>query len=205
MHHLLRLPYVEIAYIIRYGYIAFFILFFVGEVVGFLPLGLLLIAMGTLARQHLFDFSTVLGLAIVASILGNLVLYTFAKKLGKQEVYQNRIKNNALAARIEKHVQAHPILTIFITRFIGVACYPTTLIAGLFNVPRRAFITAVALGNGICCLIYLSIGYFIGGAWEKDAHTASRIGFAVVGVVLTGYILYYLFEKLSELHSSHHS
>jgi membrane-associated protein len=196
MHHFLRLPYVELAYVIRYGYLAFFALFFIGEIVGFLPLGLLLVAMGALARQHLFSLLLLLVLAIVASVLGNLVLYSLARKFGKQKIYQERIKDSALAARIEAHMQTRPALTIFVTRFVGIACYPTTLIAGLFRVPRRIFIPAVALGNGICCLVYLSVGYLIGGAWEHDARVASRIALLIVLVVLAGYILYYLVSKL---------
>jgi membrane protein DedA with SNARE-associated domain len=199
MHHFLRLPYAELAYVMQYGYAAFFALFLVGELVGFLPLGLLLVAMGALARQHLFHFSYLLALAILANVLANFALYSLARKLGKQQVYQERIKDSRLAARIEKHMQEHPALTIFVTRFIGVASHPTTLIAGLFRVPRSIFISAIALGNGICCFVYLSVGYFVGGAWEHDARTASRITLLIVGVVLVGYILYYLISKLRSL------
>ncbi|MDB5195521.1 MAG: hypothetical protein JWO84_705 [Parcubacteria group bacterium] len=200
MHHFLRLPYAELAYVIQYGYAAFFVIFFIGELAGFLPLGLLLVAMGALARQHVFHFSFVLALAVLANVLANLALYTLARKLGKQKVYQERIKDSRLAARIEDHLQKRPALTIFVTRFIGVASHPTTLIAGLFQVPRGIFIAAVALGNGICCLVYLSVGYFIGGAWEHDAHTASRISLMIVALVLAGYIFYYLFSKLRSSH-----
>jgi membrane protein DedA with SNARE-associated domain len=204
MHHLhlLHFSALELSYISRYGYIAFFVIFALGEVLGFIPLGLLLVAMGALSRQHVFTLWVVFACALVASLLGSYVLYWIARRVGKHRIYQERIKDSALAARIEAHMQTRPWLTVFATRFIGIACYPTTLISGLVGVRKRTFLSAVAIGNGLCIALYLGIGYIVGGAWERDARLASHIAFWFVITVLSGYVLYYLFTKLRETHSS---
>lgn len=180
---------IELAAIAQYGYLAFALLLFIGEIVGFIPLGLLLVAMGAFAHQRLFSLPLLFLIALIASVVGNFALYTIAAKLGKKDFYQRRVKDTALASRIEAHMKKHPGLTVFATRFIGFAAYPTTLIAGLVRVPRHIFIPAVALGNGICCLAYLLVGYLVGGAWAHDAKITSIAISSAFAVGALGYLL----------------
>lgn len=194
-HWFRNISHVELSYVLQYGYVAFFLILFAGEFSGFIPVGILMVAMGALARHGYFDFAFLLVLATVATALGNFTIYSVARTLGKQESYRKRIEENRFATRIEAHMQKHPGLTVFVSRFIGVIVVPTTALAGLSQVPRTTFLMAVAAGNAICCAIYLAVGYFLGAAWEQDARTASRIVLAVVVLLMIGYVIYYLISN----------
>ncbi len=183
----------ELAYIAQYGYAAFALLMFAGEIFGFIPLGILLVAMGALAHEHIFSLPLLVIVAIVASVSGNFVLYSIAGKLGRHEFYLLRVKDTRLMTRIESHMHRRPWLMIFSTRFVGIASYPTTLLAGIAQIPRHVFLPAVVLGNGICCIMYLLVGYVLGGAWAHDAKITSLV---IGGIGIVGSLTYLIFKLM---------
>jgi membrane-associated protein len=194
----MNLPFFELSYVLQYGYVAFFLIIFVSEFLGFLPVGLFMIAMGAFAREGYFSLTVLLAIATVAGIASNLIIYSGARYFSAQPGYQKKTRKNRFARQVEAHMQTQPWLTIFVSRFIGLISFPATIIAGLTRVPRGMFVLGVGLGNLICSLIYLMTGYLIGAAWEVNAHLASRIGLVAVAFVIVGYVLYYVITNRTQ-------
>lgn len=190
------LSHVELMYILQYGYVALFAIIVASEITSFLPIGIVLVAMGAAAHQGYFNFFLLLAIAAIASSISDYIVFTIAHRLGKHEGYRRYVKNNRFASRIERYIERYPALTVFLSRLIGFASTPANAIAGLAQMPRMTFIAFDVLGNALCALVYLTIGYYLGAAWNYDGHIASiALGF-LVAVVIAGYIgVYFLFRK----------
>lgn len=182
-------PSTDISYILTYGYGALFLLVAASEVTSFLPVGIILIGVGALARAHIVSFLISFATATLASTMSDVVVFEISRHLGKKEGYRRFVKRNALAARIEGYAKGHPRATVFLSRLVGVASTPVNAIAGLSQMPVAAFAFFDMAGNALCALAYLSAGYFIGAAWQQDAKlTSIGIGFGLA-IAVGGYLL----------------
>jgi membrane protein DedA with SNARE-associated domain len=175
----------DISYILSYGYGALFLLVAASEVTSFLPIGIILIGVGALARVHYVSFFISLLTATAASTMSDVIVFEISRRLGKREGYRRFVENSALASRIEGYAVRHPRATVFLSRLVGVASTPVNAIAGLSQMPVAVFIFFDVLGNALCATVYLAAGYFVGAAWQQDAKiTSIGIGCALaIGVI----------------------
>lgn len=182
-------PSTDISYVLTYGYGALFLLVAASEVTSFLPIGIILIGVGALARAHIVSFIISFATATLASTFSDVVVFEISRHLGKKEGYRRFVNRNALVARIEGYATRHPRATVFLSRLVGVASTPVNAIAGLSQMPVSVFAFFDMVGNALCALAYLSAGYFIGAAWQQDARlTSIGIGFALA-IGVGGYLL----------------
>jgi len=173
-------PTVELAFIVRYGYLALFLILAASELTSVLPIGILLIAIGALTRIHTLSFLVCLAVTTGASVMSDLVVFFVSRHLGKKEGYRRFVSKSAFATRLEGYAKRHPRGTIFISRLIGFASTPVNAIAGLSQMSPLTFFAFDLLGVGLCCFAYLGSGYLIGAAWQRDADvTATGVGIAL--------------------------
>ncbi len=187
---------VELLYILQYGYIALFAIVVASELSTFLPVGILLIAMGALVHQGYFNFWYLLVVSTLASVIGDYIVFSISRRLGKHQGYRRYVKNSSLASRLEGYVGRYPEATIFLSRLVGFAGTPANAIVGLSQTSRVTYLIFDTLGNLLCCAVYLSVGYYIGAAWEADARIASfALGMLVAVVILSYLFFYFIFRN----------
>ncbi|MGE5541129.1 MAG: DedA family protein [Bacillota bacterium] len=186
-------PSTDIGYILAYGYSALFLLVAASEVTSFLPIGIILIGVGALARAHYLSFFISFFTAAAASTMSDIIVFEISRRLGKKAGYRRFVERNRFANRIEGYAKRHPRATVFLSRLIGVASTPVNAIAGLSQMRVVEFAFFDLLGNALCTAAYLAAGYFIGAAWKQDAKlTSLGIGVALAigvgGYVLSAYL-----------------
>lgn len=191
----MNVPIPELAYIAQYGYVALFLIIAASEVTSFLPIGVILLAVGALARQHAISLIISLLVAAVASTLSDTIVFSIARRVGRREGYRRYVDNHAFVRRIEAFAAKHPRMAVFLSRLVGVASTPVNAIAGLSQMSRAVFIPFDFLGNALCALVYLAAGYYLGAAWEQDARLASLGIGAILAIIVIAYVAFRVFFR----------
>lgn len=113
-------------------------------------------------RIHL---ATALGLMLSATLLGCSLLYWLARNGGRPMLYRYakflRLELKHLE-RAELFLQRHGWLAIAAGRVLPGLRIATTLAAGVFGVPYRVYLPAMALGSTVYILTFFLLGYFVG-------------------------------------------
>jgi membrane-associated protein len=159
----------DIEALIRYGGLLFMFLFVFGSIglfFGFiLPSGAVLFAAGVFVAtgELKYDFFTISGLLILASVLGNLAAYWFGRKTGP---ILYRRKDSKFFK--QQHLLS---ATVFYNKYGGVAIilgfnFPiirtfAPIVAGMIRLNLRRFILFSIIGSAIWVFIFASAGYFI--------------------------------------------
>lgn len=186
----------------HYGYIGIFFLTAFGSTYVPFSGGLVVMAAGALSKSGQFNFFLVLATVAAASTFADLLIFRIARRIGRNSVYQRYIKNHPFSDRIERNFNRRPEATVLFSRFIGIATTPVDALAGLAHMKTSSFLLFDFIGNTICCLAYLSVGYFIGRAIEIDAQKTG-IAIAVLAIaLLIAYGIYIFFFKTQELPDS---
>lgn len=191
----MTIPHTELAYIARYGYVALFGIIAASEVTSFIPIGVVLIAVGALARAHYMSLTLSLVVAGVASTASDVIVFSIARRLGRKEGYRRYVDNHAFAQRIEAFAEKRPRAAIFLSRLVGIASTPVNAIAGLSQMHRRVFIPFDFLGNAFCAALYLAAGYYLGAAWVADAHLATIVIGVVIALIIAAYVVFIFFFR----------
>ncbi|MDB5195520.1 MAG: alkaline phosphatase, DedA family [Parcubacteria group bacterium] len=191
----MTLPTVELTYIAQYGYVALFGMIAASEVASFIPVGVVLIAVGALAREHYMSLTLSLLVAATASTLSDTIVFSIAHRLGRKEGYRRYVDNHAYALRIESFAEKHPRAAVFLSRLVGLASTPVNAIAGLSQMSRAVFIPFDFLGNALCAALYLAAGYYLGAAWESHARLASIVIGVIIALIIIGYLVFFFFFR----------
>ncbi len=183
---------IEISYVLRYGYVALFLIVAAGEAASLLPIGILLVAVGALARTTALDFFTCLIVAALASIASDLIVFLASRHWGRRGSYRRFVERNPIAGRVEAYMARYPRGTVFVSRLVGLASTAVNALAGLSQMPLLTFFVFGLLGDALCCFAYLGAGYFLGVAWQDNARlTTESVGAALlVAAAVYGISLY---------------
>jgi membrane protein DedA with SNARE-associated domain len=153
---------------LHYGYVALFFIMAVGELYLPVPSNLALLAAGALSRLseggvH-FNIFLAAGVAFIASIVGDMAAYYIARKFGSQKRQEKFETQHKSFRKISTYFKKHPIITICVTRLIGFLSPIVNSLAGFTKLSAKSFFCADVLGNAIYVILYMGIGYIIGGA-----------------------------------------
>jgi membrane protein DedA with SNARE-associated domain len=191
-------PTIDITYVLRYGYPALFGIIMLSEVTSFIPVGVVLIGVGALARTHYTSLVIALLVATSASTISDYVVFAVSRKLGKAESYRRFVQKSTLASRLEGYIHAHPKATIFLSRLVGLASTPVNALAGLSQMHVPTFLAFDTLGNALCGFIYLAAGFLIGAAWQQDAKVTSIAIGIMLAVGVTAYLIWHFLRSRTQ-------
>lgn len=153
-------------------YLALFILLSLEEA------GLPLPLPGDMAIMFL-GYRTTIGLAnpllvipvvAAATFLGSSILYFVARRVGHPVVlrYGRYIRlDEKRLAKVEGWFAKHGALAIVLGRLIPGLRTPTSIFAGVFEVPYRMFAPATALSAFLWATIYMVLGILLGASYQK--------------------------------------
>jgi membrane-associated protein len=180
-----------LSYIFLYGYVAVFIVIFLGGLGVPMPSNTVLFAVAALASQHYFNFFLLLIVAVTANVLGDSCNYFIARTFGRALIRKNYHKRvYFIVRRVERHIkpleeriQRHEGHAIIASRFVSPINTIANFLAGLVPVPVTTFVAAVVIGDFISIFIVLSLGFFVSQSWQNIAGVIGILG-AVVSIFI---------------------
>ena len=149
------------------GYVGLFMIVFVesGLLVGFfLPGDSLLFAAGFLASQGLLDISAVIGLVVVAAILGDSVGYSLGRRFGPRVFKRKdaRIFNQEHLVKSERFYAKHGGKTLVLARFMPIVRTFAPVLAGVGKMPYSRFLSYNVFGGLLWGLSLPLLGFYLG-------------------------------------------
>lgn len=158
------------------------------------PSEVVMIPAGYLASKGEMNIFIVIGAGILGSILGALLNYYLAVKLGRKLVIKYGkyfFFDEEKMEKVEKFFRAHGHISTFSGRLIPVVRQYISFPAGLARMNLGVFTFYTALGAGIWMIVLSLLGYFIG---ENEAlvkeylHTILAITLVSVLILVSVYI-----------------
>ncbi len=179
--------------VLKHGYPVLFAALFAHQLGLPVPGPLFLLAAGGLAAAGKLGLLAVLGLAIIASILGDWPWYEAGRRDGDKVLhFIHRLARDPDAHdRRAKETFARygpPILVI--AKFVPGLDAVTPPLAGTSRTSRLRFLTLDAIGCGLYAGVYGGLGYVFSQRLEHAAAYAGRAGTVLTGLVLAALLTY---------------
>lgn len=136
-----------------------------GLLVGFfLPGDSLLFTAGFLASQGYLDINVLIIICFVAAVVGDTVGYLFGKKMGPKIFTRDEslFFDKQHVVRAQKFYEAHGGKAITLARFMPVVRTFAPIVAGVGNMPYKAFAFYNILGGLLWAVGLPLVGFFAG-------------------------------------------
>lgn len=180
--------------ILAFGYLGIFTVIFAesGFLLGiFLPGDSLLFTAGLLASHGYFNISILLGLTMVAAILGDNFGYYCGKKFGPKIFTKEKslFFNKNHVEKTRAFYDRHGKKAIILARFIPIIRTIAPIFAGVGNMRYRTFVSYNIIGGVLWTSGFLLVSYWLGGIFPKteDYLTLILLGiiaFSLIPVVI---------------------
>ncbi|HEY3109601.1 MAG TPA: DedA family protein [Chloroflexota bacterium] len=162
-----RLAEAALRLIDRYDELAIALLIFVEEAGVPLPLpgDIVMMLAGYRVAQGQISLIPLLGALEVVTVAGASILYWLGRRGGRPlvERYGRFIHLDASRlARLEGFIRQRGATAVFLGRVIPGPRIATALLAGVFGLPYRTFLPAMAAGASIYLTFFVALGYYLG-------------------------------------------
>lgn len=179
------LPYVE-----TYKYFAVFVFTFLGAIALPIPTGTMMVAAGFFASLGYFELLPLIVIAILGNVVGDNLGYLLARKVGLRLTKYpgfHRFRTKRLLI-MEKHVQEHPFITIFLSRFLTAVAPSVNIVAGLAKMKYWRYLFYEFFGEITEVNVTVFIGFWFGEQWEQASkYVIVFILLLAVGIYLSAY------------------
>lgn len=146
----------------------------------FLPGDSLLFAAGAIAATGAMSVGALIGLLIVAAILGDSVNYWLGSRIGVRVFKEDaRVLKTDYLRRTQDFFARYGGKTIVIARFVPIVRTYAPFLAGVGAMPYQMFLTFNVLGGVAWILIFVVGGYLFGGI-PLIANNFALVIFAVI-------------------------
>lgn len=154
----------------NYGFETYLLLFFIifletGLVVTpFLPGDSLIFAAAAFAAMGMLNIYALLGLLMVAAILGDTVNYEIGRIFGDKliNISGGKLIKKEHLDKTNKFYEKHGGKTIIFARFIPIVRTLAPFVAGIGKMQYRHFISFNAIGGILWVLVVSALGFFFG-------------------------------------------
>jgi len=145
---------------------------------------------GVLAFQHRVSLPAVLTAAISGAILGDTTGYLFGRRYGRR-LLSGRLGRLIIRRehvdRAERYLAERGGSAVFLGRFTAALRVLIPGLAGMARMPYRTFAVANIAGGAIWATAMVLVGYLAGASWQRAAHWASRIGLALLALIVLSF------------------
>lgn len=177
-----------------YGLLFLIIFFETGLVVTpFLPGDSILFAAGAFAALGYLDIYIIIGILIIAAILGDTVNYHIGKYFGAKAFSneKSRIFKKEYFDKTQSFYDKHGGKTIILARFIPIIRTFAPFVAGIGNMGYMKFISYNAVGGVVWVTLFTLMGYFFGNL-PSVKENFSIVIFAIIFIsILPGIVQYF--------------
>ncbi|MBU2551250.1 MAG: DedA family protein [Proteobacteria bacterium] len=180
----------ELNYIIEFGYLAIWI--------GTIIEGETFLLMAALAASYgLLDLRTVILLAYLGSLTGDLIFFGLGRLQGRGFL-DSRPHWRVRADKVLRLVSRHKIKVLVLYRFVYGFRGVTPFIFGLTRMPAWRFFQVVALTALVWSSMTGGLGYLLGDRLKGWGVTFSEIQFWFLGTTFLALLLYILGNKIRQ-------
>jgi len=142
-----------------------------------------LFAAGTFAAIGSMNIYLLLGLLMVAAILGDTVNYSIGHYLGERAYNIKWIKKEYFD-RTHAFFEKHGGKTIFLARFVPIVRTFAPFVAGIGNMPYSYFITYNFVGGITWVLLFTFAGFFFGNI----PFVRKNFEFVIIAIILVSIV-----------------
>lgn len=180
-----------------HGVVAVVVVFLVPAVeasafVGFVFPGEIAVLLGgVLAYQGRIPLWAAIVAAVTGAIIGDSIGYWIGRKYGRRLLTSIGRRLPFVGARIDHHlegaeayVRRRGASAVFFGRFTAALRVMVPGLAGMAQIPYGEFALFNALGGVLWGTGFVVLGFVAGAAWERVAGIASRVGLAVLALVV---------------------
>lgn len=211
-----------ITFLTPYGTHSYFVMFGVLIACGFgfpMPEDIILVTGGILASRQVTTFWTTVFVCMAGVILGDGVVYTLGRILGKrvkQTWLFRRLLSPQMDTRIEEVFERWGTKVIFMARFMPGLRMPIFMSSGIYRVPAWKFFALDGFAALISVPTWIYVGYFFGANLDvlerkiRDLQTGlyTILGLTIaamaVFVIIKNRINKALLEKAHKAHEEAH-
>jgi membrane protein DedA with SNARE-associated domain/membrane-associated phospholipid phosphatase len=147
---------------------------------------------GVLAFQHRVSLTAVLAAGISGAILGDTIGYAIGRRYGRR-LLSGRVGRLVVRRehvdRAERYLAERGGKAVFLGRFTAALRVMIPGLAGMARMPYRSFAAYNIAGGALWATAMVLVGYLAGASWQRAAHWASRIGLALLALVVLGFAL----------------
>ena len=146
---------------------------------------------GVLAFQHRVGLPAVLAAAIAGAILGDTIGYWVGRRYGRRLLSGRvgRLVRQEHRERAEHYLAQRGGKAVFLGRFTAALRVMIPGLSGMARMRYRTFLLYNVAGGAAWATGMVLLGYLAGASWQQAAHWASRIGLALLAVVVLGFVL----------------
>ena len=157
------------------------------------PGDLLLVGAGVLISTGALDPMVFLPLALLASVAGAMVGYTWARALGARALWTlaERLRAGAHVERAATRLRSAGPWTIFVARLVPGLRINTTLVAGALEVPRRTYLAGLVPSIVVWEVVFTGLGAALGAPVEHYLGRVEQLllrGVAFTSIGLAGFL-----------------
>ena len=173
-----------------FAYLLFFAVVFCES--GVIPLILLpgdgfIFSLGVVARAGAMEILLLWPLLMIATILGYQFNYYLGAKYGLTFLQNRRWVKKEHIEKTQNRYKQHGQKAVLICRFIPIARTISPFLAGMANMPKKAFLNNNILGGSIWITILCLGGFFLGGiAFVRENFVWLFITIIIVTTTATG-------------------
>lgn len=163
---------------------------------------------GVLANEGRVPVAAVILAAVAGAIIGDTVGYFVGRRFGRQLLAGTIGRLPLVRRHLDRHlddaqayIRRRGAASVFFGRFTAALRVLVPGLAGMSEMPYGKFLLFNAIGGALWGAGFVLLGYSAGAAWHHVAGLASRIGVALLVLVVLGLIATRLFRD-RERHSA---
>ncbi len=184
-------------FLLQYGYAVIFVTVLAEQIGVPVPSTPVLLAVGALAGLGQLNLAVVMTLAVVASLLGDLLWYQLGRRRGSRVLSwlcRISLEPDSCVRRTENMFARHGARSLLVAKFIPGLSTVAPPLAGIFQMRLARFLLFDSLGSFFWVGAFAGLGYLFSDQFEQIAAYAARLG-AWLGLILGGGLIAYLVWK----------
>lgn len=157
----------------------------------------LLLAAGALAGAHRMNLAIAFLIPVVAGSIGDICWYEFGRRRGGKVlnlICRISLEPDSCARRTEDMYARHGAKSLLFSKFIPGLSTVAPPLAGVFRMKWLRFLWYDLLGSAIWSGTLVGLGFVFSSELEGVAHYVSRLGEALVVLLVGGLAAYVLFK-----------
>ena len=180
----------------RHAHVLLFVWIFIDQIGVPIPAVPLLLAAGALAGAGKASLVTTVGLAVMASLLADLVWFSLGRRRGHHVLTwlcRITLEPDSCIRRTEEMFVARGLQAFLVTKFLPGLNAVAAALAGVVGVRAGRFLTYATAAGLLWAGSWTGVGYFFSAAMLQLVSDAAHVGVplvALIAVVLAAYVVF---------------